>query len=184
MTFALSVLWLAACAASLPPSQTTSKPTTDGRVSAPEEERLPCDAHFRTTGDLMADLTSLTRMCSLPYREQEVSPTRDGRQGEGDAVDRYAFTAEAGRCYRVYVVGDSDISDLDVQVIGPDGRPIVADTAHGAYAVVPSLAPLCVRQDGSYVVEAAVARGRGRYVVQVWKRSSDARALSSSPHAP
>jgi len=132
----------------------------------------------------MADLTSLTRMCSLPYREQELSPTRDSRQGEGDAVDRYAFTAEAGHCYRVYAVGDGDVTDIDIQVIGPDGRPIVADTTHLGHAVVPSLAPLCVRRDGSYVVEAAVARGSGRYVVQVWKRSSDVQALPSSLHAP
>jgi hypothetical protein len=119
---------------------------------------------------LPGDLGALVRTCSLPHQEHELAPARDDHQGQGDAVQRYAFTAEQGHCYRVYAVGDADIIDIDVQLLGPDGRVLATDATRVGHAVVPSSGVLCAQAAGTHTVEVSVARGGGRYAMQVWTR--------------
>jgi len=147
--------------------QQPSKPRP--RAAAPAEE-MPCDAHFESKGVMADDLSSLTRMCSTPHRELELSPAREGRQAQSDSVDRYFFTAERGRCFRIYAVGDGDIADLDVQLVAPDGRVLASDQTHRGQAVAPPSAAACVPATGTYTVEVSTARGEGRYLMQVWAR--------------
>lgn len=132
---------------------------------------MPCDAHVdASSADLMASLGALARACSAPHGEHELSPARDARQAQTDAVDRYTFSAKAGGCYRVYAVGDADIQDIDVRVSSPAASAVAADDTHAGHAVVPSAGAFCVPSAGTCLVEVGVARGSGRYVLQVWER--------------
>jgi hypothetical protein len=98
-----------------------------------------------------------------------VTPVRLGRQGQGDAVDGYTFyVPEAGRCYRIYAVGDRGVTDLDMLLRGPDGQDVIADVTHDAHPILPPHGPICFDAPGLYLLEVSVFRGSGRYAVQVW----------------
>ena len=155
------------------PEPTSPQPahsTLPGEVS--EEPSTPwskCYESFASSGDPETDISALGRACGVANQQKPITAARMGQQSEHDAVDRFTFTAGGpGKCYRVLAVGESAVRDLDVQVFGPDGELIAADTSKNPYPVVPSHEPLCLAQPGIYGVEVSVHRGEGRYAVQVW----------------
>jgi hypothetical protein len=167
-----------------PPAETPSRPTdasaappSDAEFTADERAQsndklggpwTGCYATYQPQGDPMQDLARLALACGRPTGLAPVTPARPGdAQGEGDAAERFAFRARAGRCYRVLAVGDSNVIDLDVAVIAPDGRLAAADVSHDRWPIVPPRGPLCVGVEGVYAIEAAVVRGSGRYALQV-----------------
>lgn len=142
--------------------------------AAPEVDEIPatpwerCVEGFVATSDPESDIAGLGKSCGARLGHKPITDVRLGAQGEADAVDRFVFTAVAGKCYRVIAVGGSGIRDLDVQVVAADGRVMGADDGREGWAIVPLREPLCVQEGGTLVVEASVGKGTGRYALQVW----------------
>ena len=70
----------------------------------------------------------------------------------------------------MFAVGGDGVVELDTMLRGPDGRPIVVDESTGRVAVMPRAAAVCLATDGVYTIEVSVARGRGRFSVELWKQ--------------
>lgn len=173
----LLLAWLSTGCASGPP---TPEPTAPRRLEADDdrpttkapapEVRAPgeeCHATFRATGDDRADVTRLARACQAGER---LGDTQGGEQSAESPVARFAFAGKAGACHRVFAVGGDGVVELDTMLRGPDGRPIVVDESTGRVAVMPRAAAVCLATDGVYTIEVSVARGRGRFSVELWKQ--------------
>ncbi len=130
---------------------------------------VSCYATFQPTGDARADLGRLAAGCGRPTGLAPITPVRTGEaQGREDPVERFTFQARGGRCYRFFAVASAEVGDLDVAVLGPDGRLAANDVSRDKWPVVPARGPLCVDDDGVYTIEVAVAEGTGSYALEVW----------------
>lgn len=133
----------------------------------PLDEGVACHASFRVTGDERADATRLARECRAIER---LGDPRGGEQSADAPVARFAFAGKAGACYRVFAVGGEGVVELDTMLRGPDGRPLVRDESSGRVAVMPRAGAVCVAADGVYTIDVAVARGNGRFSVELWRQ--------------
>lgn len=166
-----TIVVLAVCGCGPRPEPVSPLPAEPAALAADEVPATPwerCVEGFVATGDPEADIAGLGKSCGARLGHTPITDVRMGAQGEADAVDRFMFTAVAGKCYRVIAVGGSGIRDLDVQVVAADGRVMGADDGREGWAMVPLREPLCVREGGTLVVEASVGKGTGRYALQVW----------------
>lgn len=156
-------------------------PGDEGDATAPftEEERaqsrgklggiwVNCYKGFSPDADSSSSLTRLVGSCGKPTGMAPVTPVRIGEtQSAQDAVERFTFLARQGRCYRVFAVGSTEITDLDVALLDPSGRVAASDVTRDRWPVVPARGPLCVPREGVYTLEVAVVAGSGGYVLQV-----------------
>lgn len=130
---------------------------------------VACYQTFKPEGDAAADLARLTSACGRPTGLAAITPVRVGEtQAAEDAVERFAFLARAGRCYRIFAVGAAEVADLDVAVLDAKGKLAAADLSRDRFPVVPPRGALCVERDGTYTLEVSVAEGSGSYALQVW----------------
>jgi hypothetical protein len=161
-----------ACGCTSAPAAARPKTPLPAVSADSQEDASPwskCYEFFIATGDPTVDIGLLGRECGSRNNQRAVTPVREGKQSESDAVDRFTFTAGGdGKCYRVFAVGERGVRDLDVQLVGPDGEMVASDMTKGPYPVVPAREPACLPRKGIYTVEVSVYRGSGRYAVQVW----------------
>jgi len=154
------------------PEPTSPAPAEPAVAEVPQEPETPwsqCQEGFAATGDPEADLTTLARACALKLGQRPLTPVRVGIQAEADAVDRFTFTAgPGGRCYRVIATGESGVRDVDVQVLGANGRVLASDTSHAGWAIIPEREPMCLDAPEVVAVEVSIYRGSGKYALQVW----------------
>jgi hypothetical protein len=128
-----------------------------------------CAETFTPSGDCVADVGNLGRLCGVKNSQRPLTPVRTAEQTSSEAVQRYTFTAGGpGKCYRVFAVAEAGVRDIDVQVTGPDGDRLASDTSAQPVAMVPGMEPLCLGKVGVYTVEVSVFRGSGRYAMQIW----------------
>jgi hypothetical protein len=180
---ALSLALLAAaCAVSCNRGGVPSPQSPPRETFGPRQDPLPtehaisneapvwaaCADSFSPTGDPKHDLERLTRYCGAPLGMHAVSPVREASQREDDPVDRYTWSATAGKCYRVYAVGGDGVKDLDLLVRDADGHDVAEDAANDAFPIAPPKGPLCSERGGVFVLEVSVHAGAGPYVVQIW----------------
>ncbi|MBK7582134.1 MAG: hypothetical protein IPI67_18250 [Myxococcales bacterium] len=141
-----------------------------------------CYATFSPSGAPKEDLARLTRSCGATGGMQAVTAVQTAEQSEKDPADRYTFyVPNSGACYRVYAVGDRNVSDLDVLLRGPDGADVTGDVSHDAFPVTPPSGPICFDVPGLYMLEVSVFRGSGRYALQVWGNASGLGKLAPKP---
>lgn len=135
--------------------------SASGPLQNPGSEGAPADPE--------TELARLTAACGRPTGLSAVTNLHTGEsQSEKDASERFTFRARAGRCYRVFAVGGPGVRDLDVAIVGSDGRLVAADVSRDRWPVVPPRGPLCFDREGSYSIEVAVTEGSGNYLIQVW----------------
>jgi hypothetical protein len=171
-------LVLAAVAACGPVSAGTPAPAgpspapTQGTPAGGPQPQTPwdgCYASFDPQGDPVADLRRLARGCGAANAMKPMTAIHTGEQSQAEPVQRVAFhVPAAGRCYRIYAVGDSGIQDLDLLVRDPAGNDVIGDVSHDAWPVVPPRGPACFDAPGVYVLEVSVYRGAGKYALQIW----------------
>ena len=111
-------------------------------------ERL--EAAVRTRGASMSVVTT-------PRRESLI---------EGARIEREVPLA-AGRCYRVLVVGERSIADVDVALLGPDAGVLQSDTGDSSDAHLGVLRPLCPARSGAHRVALRAHTGSGDVAWQV-----------------
>lgn len=149
------------------PDTGDAPPASAAGRAPPVDEGVACHAAFRTTGDARADASRLARECRAAER---LGDARGGEQSADEPVARFAFAASAGACYRVFAVGGDGVVELDTMLRGPDGRPLARDESAGRAAVMPHGGAVCVAADGVYTIDVAVARGSGRFSVELWRQ--------------
>lgn len=133
-----------------------------------------CYASFQPGVDPAGDLQRLAAACASPLGLRAVTPVWRGEaQTEESEAERLTFLGRAGRCYRVLSVGEPSVADLDVAVLDGGGDIAAADVSDDRFPVVPTGGLLCLHKDERFTIQAAVVRGRGSYLMQVWGNSSE-----------
>jgi hypothetical protein len=141
---------------------------------ADEESPVRCYGAFSPGADPASDLTRLTAACASPLGLSAVTPVHVGEPQTADAPEeRLTFLGRAGRCYRVFAVGEPTIADLDVALIDATGRIAAADASSDRWPIVPTRGSLCLREDQLLTIHAAVMAGSGSYLMQVWSNSTE-----------
>jgi len=89
----------------------------------------------------------------------------------GQKIHEYGVTVEPGACYRIFAIGDEGVEDLDTGLQDPSGAWVSKDVLEDSFPILNPQGPFCVRQGGRYKLLVEVAKGSGKYAVQLWKVS-------------
>jgi hypothetical protein len=127
-----------------------------------------CYQTFHPTGNAKNDLMQMTSLCGKSTSMKAVTPILEGTQSQSDAIARYTFHGELGRCYRIFSASDRGVRDLDMAVLDPTHAVIGHDTNEDAFPMLNPDGPLCLTRPGTYTVLVSVERGSGHYALQVW----------------
>jgi hypothetical protein len=127
-----------------------------------------CYQRFHPTGNARNDLVQMTNLCGASTSMKPVTAIIEGSQSQADAIARYTFRGELGRCYRIFSASDRGVRDLDLAVLDPAHTVVGHDTNEDAFPIVNPDGPLCLTRPGSYTLLVSVERGHGHYALQVW----------------
>lgn len=150
---------------------------SDASLASPAERRVDryadpfwsaCYQRYQPTVDPVSDLDQLGLLCGAPRGYAAAAPIHVGSQAAEGPAERLLFRAKKGRCYRLFAIGAAGVRDLDVAVIGPDGRLVAADLSKDRWSVVPPRGPWCPDEEGPFAVDVSVADGDGSYALGVW----------------
>ncbi len=112
-------------------------------------------------------LTRLSaRLTDLGYRR--VGAARNGQLPHGQ-TNQNPVPLAAGRCYAIQGAGGDHVDDLDLRVLGPDGRPLGQDVGADARPLV----RLCPAVDGPHSVDLRMFSGSGEWAFEVFEAPAD-----------
>lgn len=105
-----------------------------------------------------------------PTEAMLMIPYEDVVRGELARGERRNFTTvlRTGLCYKILGQGDSQVSDLDLFVYGPDGTLLQRDRTQSASPVIGVERAICPVEPAAYRIEVRMAEGSGTYGVQTW----------------
>lgn len=133
------------------------------RVARTEVGRDPA---VLSASEHLARLTA--RLVELGYRRTGI--TRSGQLLHGQTRQNPVFLT-AGRCYVIQGAGGDHVDDLDLRVLGPDGRSLGQDVASDARPVVRS----CPTSDGTHSIDLRMFAGSGEWAFEVLQVPSELR---------
>jgi hypothetical protein len=127
-----------------------------------------CYQGFRPSGNVEKDLGQMTSMCGPPNAMKPVTPVIQGMQSQREAIARFTFRGEMGRCYRIFSASERSVQDMDLAMLDPDKNVVGHDTNEDAFPMLNPDGPFCLTRPGIYTVLVSVEKGSGRYALQVW----------------
>ena len=173
----------AATSASPAPSSTTANPG-DPSLAKPADhpdsdkvtwkKDLPGKACRTATAkvgaDLGASLATMAPGCIDAKKMHRVGTTNNGtgQYVAGKMVTTIPLLAQANHCYRVIGLAEPTITDLDIAVTDSAGKSAGEDLNDSNDAIVLEDASICFKVDDAANVNVAVARGTGKWAVEVW----------------
>ncbi|SRR5260221_8929972 len=127
-----------------------------------------CYQGFRPSGNVERDLAQMTSLCGPPNAMKPVTPVIQGAQTQSDAIARFTFHGETGRCYRIFSASERGVLDMDMAMLDPDKNVVGHDTNEDAFPMLNPDGPFCLTRPGLYTVLVSVEKGAGRFALQVW----------------
>lgn len=128
-----------------------------------------CYVGIDLTREPVTDLTAITARCGAPMGMVAVGEPIVDQLAAGQRMHEYGVDVEAGGCYRIFAVGGSGVEDLDTGLKDPAGNWVSKDILDDAFPILNPNGPFCVREGGRHKLLVAVAKGSGKYAVQLWK---------------
>ena len=95
----------------------------------------------------------------------------EGRAGDHKSdpmVTRIPLEAKANHCYRVFGLAEPSVKDFDVAVMDSTGKSAGEDLTDSNDAIVLEAGHMCFKQDDNASVNVAVAKGSGKWAVEIW----------------
>jgi hypothetical protein len=145
-------------------------------TSAPEPVPNPagythtnCFVGVTRTWDPEVDLRAVTARCGPPLGLAPVGEPIVDNLAQGQPMHKYGANLEAGACYRIFAISDRGIEDLDTGLRAPDGSWVSKDILDDNFPILNGEGPFCVQQTGQYQLLVSVAKGAGKYAVQMWR---------------
>jgi hypothetical protein len=128
-----------------------------------------CFAGIDMTFDPERDLAAITSRCGPPLGMVPVGAPMVDELAAGAPLHEYGVDVEPGACYRIFAIGGRGVDDLDTGLKDPAGEWVSKDILDDAFPILNPNGPFCVRQGGRHKLLVAVAKGSGKYAVQLWK---------------
>lgn len=88
------------------------------------------------------------------------------RRGE---IEDHLMVLVGTHCYAFIAAGDSDVRDIDILLVDPNGTPVMHDTDQGREATLGVRERICPQRPGSYEVRVRMFTGGGDYALQAYK---------------
>jgi hypothetical protein len=85
------------------------------------------------------------------------------------AREKAVLVPDSSRCLRAGAAADATVADIELSLVGPDGRPLAQDDLNGSVALVGLHGPVCPEQAGAHSLRIRTAGGGGRVATQVWR---------------
>ncbi|MBX3272729.1 MAG: hypothetical protein KF729_20880 [Sandaracinaceae bacterium] len=95
---------------------------------------------------------------------ETLATQQSGRLDQG-GTRNFEIQLEGGRCYAILAVGDTTVRDLDLMLLGPDGRTVDADAGEDARPTV----RVCPQASGNYYMQVQMTAGAGAYVYKSYR---------------
>ena len=130
-----------------------------------------CARGVALSGDLEKDVAALGHACGALEGFAPVTTAFERRLSEADGWQaQYEIALEAGRCYRVVVVGGRGIGTLGASVKDAHGAALASDGDYGSFAIVGGRAPFCATKSETSTAFVRVVKGGGDYAVWLWRK--------------
>jgi hypothetical protein len=139
-----------------------------------KEDSPPKQCHStRAAGDLATAMAAMVSSCIDVKAMHRVGQSHAGEGREGDhksdpMVTRIPLEAKANHCYRVFGLADPAVKDFDVAVTDSAGKSAGEDLTDSNDAIVLEAGSICFKQDDAASVNAAVTKGGGKWIVEIW----------------
>jgi hypothetical protein len=112
-------------------------------------------------------LASVAERCIAGMRPVWSEPWM-ARAGRGSA-ERTVPVADPSRCLRVAAAAGPGVTEIELVLLDPEGRPLAQDTMTGSVALIALDGPVCANQSGLHRLRVR-AQGRDEQVAtQVWQ---------------
>jgi hypothetical protein len=129
---------------------------------------LSCYAQFQPRTRPELDVRRLGQLCGPPNGMRRVAATQS-EVAEAAQGREHRWRVRGGECFRVFAVAEPGVSDLDVEIFGPQGKRFAFDTTDDRWPVVNPDGPFCLVREGEYRAVVRAQRGSGRYAIEIWR---------------
>lgn len=128
-----------------------------------------CYRGFRTSGEPDVDVTRLGMLCGpsagLTFQHDVVR----GRLDEDAPARAHSIALRRGECMSAFAAA-SDIEDLELEIVGPDGVPLGHANVGRPWVVFPQSGPYCPEASGVHQLLARTHGRSGPYSLSIWSR--------------
>ena len=164
------------------PPTAANDPTVPKAASHPESDKVTwkqdsppkrCHLPSAPSGDLVAGVTEIASKCVDTTKMHMLGSATQGEGREGDQrkdpmVTRIPLKAQANHCYRVFGLAEPAVKDFDISVMDSTGKSAGEDLTDSNDSIVLEDGSICFKQDDAVSVNAAVAKGSGKWAVEIW----------------
>lgn len=139
-----------------------------------KEDSPPKQCHAAAaSADLAAGMTAMVSNCIDTKAMHRVGAPHNGEGREGDhktdpMVTRIPLEAKANHCYRVFGLAEPAVKDFDIAVTDSTGKSTGEDLTDSNDSIVLEAGSICFKQDDAASVNAAVTKGAGKWIVEIW----------------
>ena len=125
------------------------------------------------SGELVAAVTEIASKCVDATKMHMLGSVTQGEGREGDQhkdpmVTRVPLKAQANHCYRIFGLAEPGVKDFDIAVMDSTGKSAGEDLTDSNDAIVLEDGSICFKQDDAASVNVAVAKGSGKWAVEIW----------------
>lgn len=92
----------------------------------------------------------------------------EGVIGESGPPLSLPVRLRAGRCYRLFAVGEPAVEELSVELRSSRGTTLARDRSTGRVVVLQPEGPVCAAGDDDATLLISARRGRGRFALELW----------------
>jgi hypothetical protein len=118
--------------------------------------------------DVASDVAAMAKGCADATKMKKVGDTLKGTLSEKTAAATFPFSAEAGKCYRIYGISQSTMQDFDILVLDSAKGIVAQDTTDDVSPVLAEDGKFCFKSADSSTIRASAGAGAGNFALEVW----------------
>ena len=118
--------------------------------------------------DVASDVAAMAKGCADATKMNKVGDTLKGTLSEKTGATTFPFSAQAGKCYRIYGISQSTMQDFDIVVIDSAKGLVAQDTTDDVSPVLNEDGKFCFKSADSCTIRASAGAGAGNFALEVW----------------
>lgn len=162
-----------------PPSPPLPSPPASSVVTEPGDARpadsgrseayARCAEGLRPSDDPVRDVVRLGTSCGPSTGMQRVGEVpHEGVLSGGGPPLGLPVRLRAGRCYRLFAVGEPALEELSVELRSSRGTTLARDRSTGRVVVLQPEGPICAAGYDDAMLLISARRGSGRFALELW----------------
>ena len=144
-----------------------AKPDSDKVTWKKDSPPKPCHTGAKTA-DVAGGVAEMVKSCIDSTKMHQVGSTTLGEGSREKLVQSIPLKVQANHCYRFFGLAEPSVTDFDIAVIDSAGKSAGEDVTDSNDALVLEDGNVCFKTDDTVNVNVAVAKGAGKWAVQIW----------------